>query len=489
MANASVLSWTSGDDAARHDVYFGTNRDTVEQADSRDARGIYRGRQTATTYHVPDQLALGETYYWRIDELDKYNQIHTGAVWSFTVANYLVVDDFESYDDACKQIFYSWLDGLGYTASAACGKTAYAGNGTGSMVQKAVEPDAKRTKVYSGEQSLQLTYDNTRTPYYSQTERTFNPVQDWTRFDVNMVTVYLRGDPANSSDPLYLEVTDSAQHAKRISHPDPEAVSRGYWKRWDILLSEFAAGNVNLKSIKKMKIEIGDRTAGGGEGQVYVDDIRLSKGGSTPGLVAHWEFEEGSGDTASDSAGSNDGTVMGASWVPGKIGTALRFDGMNDYVDCGSSASLNPSEMTVSLWVSAEGWTTYRYVLGKAQNLYSSDYTFATQGEGKLEFSFSQGVGSRATVRSEEGLPLEEWVHVGATRDGGTASLYMNGQLQSTATYSVAVTDNGYGLRIGSIGMASPEWAGFFGGKIDDVRIYDEALAPEQIEELAEEQM
>jgi hypothetical protein len=494
MAKTSVLSWTSGDDATRHDVYFGTNHDTVEQADSRDVRGVYRGRQTATTYDVSDELALGEEYYWRIDELDKFNQIHKGTVWSFTVAEYLVVDDFESYDDACQQIFYTWLDGVGYTASAACGKTPYAGNGTGSMVQKATEPDAKRTKVYSGEQSMQLTYDNRTTPYYSQTERTFSPVQDWTRFDVNMVTVYLRGDPTNSSDPLYLEVADSAQHVKRISHPDPEAVSRGYWKRWDILLSEFAAGNVNLKSIKKMRIEIGDRTAGGGQGQVYIDDIRLSKGGSTPGLVAHWEFEEGSGDITSDSAGSDDGTVMGALWVPGKIGTALWFDGLNDYVDCGSSASLSPAEMTTALWVFCEGSASSQYILGKAvcapgsaKLSFSRDYALLTGTNGSLEFSFGESESSQVAVRSNGSFPVGQWVHVAATRDGSTASLYMNGQLEGSVPYTFAVTNKGQGLRIGSAG-SKDGWPEFFQGMIDDACIYEEALTSEQIQELAADQ-
>ncbi len=52
-----------------------------------------------------------------------------------------------------------------------------------------------------------------------------------------------------------------------------------------------------------------------------------------PNLVAHWTFDEGSGTTAYDSAGSNDGTIYGAQWTSGQIGGALSFDGYGDYVD------------------------------------------------------------------------------------------------------------------------------------------------------------
>jgi len=90
----------------------------------------------------------------------------------------------------------------------------------------------------------------------------------------------------------------------------------------------------------------------------------------------------------------------------------------------------------------------------------------------------------RVAVKSKEGLPLGQWVHVAATRDGATASLYLDGQLGGSAPYSFAVTDKGQSLRIGSIGLPEPEWAGFFKGKIDDVRIYDRALSLGEIQEL-----
>jgi hypothetical protein len=204
--------------------------------------------------------------------------------------------------------------------------------------------------------------------------------------------------------------------------------------------------------------------------------------------VAHWTFDEGAGSVAKDLAGSNPGNVYGAKWAEGRVGRALRFDGMDDYVDCGNAAGLAPEKLTVAFWVFVEGRTSYQYVLGKSRDMFSEqDYTFSTGGDGKLEVAFAQDASKRVTVRSKEQMALGQWVYVTGTRDGAAASLYLNGQLEGSAAYSFAVTNKGQSLRIGSIGMPEPEWAGFFKGKLDDVRIYDKVLSAEEIQELYEQ--
>ncbi len=84
------LSWTAGSFAGKHDVYFGTDVNAVTQATATaDPASVYRGRIDPTTYAVPP-LAYGQTYYWRIDEVNKTpdNNIFKGTVWSFTVEPY-----------------------------------------------------------------------------------------------------------------------------------------------------------------------------------------------------------------------------------------------------------------------------------------------------------------------------------------------------------------------------------------------------------------
>lgn len=74
------------------------------------------------------------------------------------------------------------------------------------------------------------------------------------------------------------------------------------------------------------------------------------------GPVANYAFTEGSGNVLKDSAGGNDGRIYGAQWVKLGSGYGLKFDGTDDYVDCGSSPSLDiTGPVSIEAWVLAEG--------------------------------------------------------------------------------------------------------------------------------------
>jgi hypothetical protein len=80
-----VLSWTPGADTAQHDVYFGTNPDDVNQATATvDPAGVYQGRIDPNMYALPERLELGQTYYWRVDEVGADNTANKGGLWTFT---------------------------------------------------------------------------------------------------------------------------------------------------------------------------------------------------------------------------------------------------------------------------------------------------------------------------------------------------------------------------------------------------------------------
>jgi hypothetical protein len=279
-------------------------------------------------------------------------------------------------------------------------------------------------------------------------------------------------------------VEDSAQHSKLVSHPDPQAVANGDWRGWDIALSEFAAGGVDLRLVTRIVVGVGDqpRAKMGGKGKVYLDDIRLAKAGSTVRPVAQWEFEEGTGTTASDSAGWHDGTVVGAMWVPGKIGTALWFDGIDDYVDCGTDSLLNPAEMTVTLWVCPE--TEYKMtrslVTKVGGGVYDGDYSVELGLMGEVRGWFGNG-NARVVVSGAKNVADGEWTHLALTRDGREMALYMDGGDRTGVAYSIKPGDGGYRLRMGG------PWS--YKGKIDDVRLYDRALSPVEIEQLASDQL
>ena len=113
---------------------------------------IYRGRQALdkTTFD-PGALEWGKVYYWRIDEVNEANpgSPWKGRVWTFTTADFLVVDDMESYtDEEGNRIYQTWIDGYP--------------DRNGSTVGNLVAPFAEQTIVHGGRQSMPMDYDNTK---------------------------------------------------------------------------------------------------------------------------------------------------------------------------------------------------------------------------------------------------------------------------------------------------------------------------------------
>jgi len=105
-----VLGWKAGREAASHDVYVGTDPDALTLA----------GTVTEPAFDTASlDLALGQTYHWRVDEVNDAETTTTwqGDIWSFSTPEYLVVDDFESYNDLnpddpeSNRIFLTWVGG------------------------------------------------------------------------------------------------------------------------------------------------------------------------------------------------------------------------------------------------------------------------------------------------------------------------------------------------------------------------------------------
>ncbi len=206
VRTASPLTWTAGDSTSQHDVYFGADEAAVAAADASDTSGVYRGRLGATSYTPAEGIEWGQGYFWRVDEINTDGSITAGRVWSFAVADYLIVDDFESYtNESPNRVFQAWIDGLGFSPDDYF-PDGSSGNGTGSAVGHDVwsleSPHYNDTimetdDVYSGRQAMPLYYDNSATPYKSEATRTWVASQDWTFNDVNTLVVHLRGAPVD----------------------------------------------------------------------------------------------------------------------------------------------------------------------------------------------------------------------------------------------------------------------------------------------------
>ncbi|MBN2594323.1 MAG: hypothetical protein JXA81_12515 [Sedimentisphaerales bacterium] len=199
VKRAPTLTWKPGIQAASHEIYFGTDEEAVRNATM--ASPEYVGPLTlGSESYEPGKLAWESTYYWRIDEVNELNPDSPwkGNVWSFTSADFLIIDDFEDYDAGENQIWYAWHDGLGYGSEAT--PPYYAGNGTGAAVGDETTPSyTEETIVHGGGQSMPLFYDNNKQGYanYSETELTLTDVGDWTEENVAELSLWFRGYPAS----------------------------------------------------------------------------------------------------------------------------------------------------------------------------------------------------------------------------------------------------------------------------------------------------
>jgi len=178
-AQTLTLGWSAGEKAQRHEIYLGDDKAAVAAATS--ASPLFKGSQTGTTFNA-GTLEWGKTYYWRVDEVNpaEAGSPWKGSVWSFTTANFLPVDDMESYTDAeGSRIYETWVDG--WT------------NKTGSVVGNLVAPFAERTIVHGGKQSMPMDYNNTKSPFYSEAELALAPQQNWTTNGVTDLSLWFRG--------------------------------------------------------------------------------------------------------------------------------------------------------------------------------------------------------------------------------------------------------------------------------------------------------
>jgi len=271
------LSWQPVE--PNHVIYFGTDFNDVNDANT-STTPIYRGKQTQTKYMltslVPDYaLVAGQTYYWRVDEVDDGNT-QTGDVWNFTMPDHLVVDDFERYTDS-NDFNQSWKTGMQLTCSGSTHTVA----GTAQI--------SYGTMRFSYENNSPLT------TYYLFSEAQYDCNDgsgfcDWTpdallADDVKALSIPFTGSFVNDTDPtldrMYVLVIDNVGSYKMVLHPDPNAQVRPYAQEWNIALSELASSpnNVDLNNVDILGIGTGVRcnyyTTGGGTGLVVFDNIRL----------------------------------------------------------------------------------------------------------------------------------------------------------------------------------------------------------------------
>ena len=236
------LSWVEAAFATSRELWFG-KKGAMEKAEAAPA---------GTTFD-PGTLEFNQTYEWRVDQIGPSGTV-TGHTWTFTTAEYLSVEDFESYANnaSMKAVWVENIPGFDYILLAIDNQ---------------------------GNKSMRFEFQNQYEPYFTEATRTFNTPQDWTVQGVETLSLLFIGEHENMEHLMYLKLEDAAGHSSKAEHPYTYACQSEFWRQWNLALGQFSDGGVDLSSVKKITVGFGDGTSSGQEDKdrdtVYIDQIIL----------------------------------------------------------------------------------------------------------------------------------------------------------------------------------------------------------------------
>lgn len=494
----ATLIWSPGVNTPAtqgHDVYFGTdiNEVTTATPDSPAYMGRYDNSQFSVKDFDPDALIYDMTYYWRVDQVNEgMGEVWAGEVWFFTVANYAVLENFDSYtsDEELRAVWWDW------EAQEKAGRII-----TSAGVSLDTSGNALRAR--SGQSMVYFYENNEFEPYYSETQRVFNPSRDFTQTTAGehrALVLHFRGatgNPAAPFEPLYVRVVSGAtSHTVFYDTPGDLIWEGRNWQQWRIDFNDFTDNGVDLGAVTELVIGVGDQEGlpATADGVFYVDDILLGTAAFLPPVVeepnapetyevvpqapsdgpAIWyKFD---GDVV-DSAGSFNGSLAGgARFVtdPDR-GQVLALDG-GDWVDFPAIAT-DWTNISISVWLKLDQvpgqWTAL--MSNNGHNL-----LFYQFNRDILQFHFPGG----NVVTSQTSMVdlVGKWANITVTHNGQQKVMYINGF--KDAERNVAAVD-ALPLGPGRIGSWSLDPNRDLVAQVDDVQIFNRALTHEEAASLA----
>lgn len=505
MATNVTLSWSKGDSAQKHTVYFGNNLSDV------DSNAIPVSNppqpQDANTFD-PGGLELGKTYYWRIDEVND-TQIQTGDIWIFTTTDHRIVDDFDQYNllDPSDPNYINIYD----------------------VWQKADISISSDDTHACSKQSIMLDYWYYYSTDYTESTRTFHPAQDWMTIDGKVLELFFHGRMQNSSAQLYLALDDEDSETI-ITYPgDPNDLKNEAWQVWRIDFDTLDDPNLNLANITSITLGICPvvgKPFVSGSGRVFFDDIRLyssrclaenrveadfdgdcvvdardlkeialrwlDRGNNiypvTPPVdpILWYKFD---GNT-SDSAGNTDGQLRGEpTYAQGMYGQAIHFNGYQDAVeltDAPSVFSHVEHGITIAFWQYGDDSSHLSDTLCCSNYIYGLDDPAIAinlgcwRPPGQYNWDCGQPWSFDNRLSGNHRYPSEwsgRWNHWAFTKDvqTGTMQIFLNGLLYDSRIGTNSPISGITSFEIGS------GWYGGYDGLIDDFRIYNVALSQSEV--------
>jgi hypothetical protein len=217
--------------------------------------------------------------------------------------------------------------------------------------------------------------------------------------------------------------------------------------------------------------------------EVIVKDAILN------GLVGWWKFDETSGTVAHDSSGNgHDGNLTnGPTWTDGKIGGALSFDGVDDFVLIPATSNLDLQILSIFAWVYSSNYIQDGFIFEKTTDgSTNTQYSLFLWNSNKIYWRTTQPSGELGVSDLQTATNLSSWSLISATYDGAYKKIYINSDMVASMSWSSLIETNPNG--ISRIGVAYSNSSGgldyCFNGKLDDIRIYDRALSAEEVQVL-----
>lgn len=301
-------------------------------------------------------------------------------------------------------------------------------------------------------------------------------------FDVENQNILQIQDRDETFEDGNATVTVEAQESGKGIHAYVSSLGAGDRLPIDVTFADWI-----WESVADWTAGTNERTVTDDVGDREADTVRLGYPATDDGLVGYWPLDETSGNTAIDYSGlDNNGThqndpTLGAEGILSS--TSYQFDGVSEHITIPHDESLEMSDddaVSVSMWVNQNQdldreWTAL---------LQKSDTAFNLQLNSENEPVFTIHDGDWTETTANVQLEQDRWYHIVGTYDGTESRIYVDGEREGEENIGGEMSDAsdfdiGIGENLDSTGR-------YFDGQIDEVRLYDEGLDEQRIDELYE---
>ena len=197
-------------------------------------------------------------------------------------------------------------------------------------------------------------------------------------------------------------------------------------------------------------------------------------------LVAYWPAN---GNAADASGNGHNGSVDDSTFAPGVAGQAFSFDGTNNPILVPADPALEPTPFSISMFVRSAIENHFRILADSTHGAGQAGWALQIDTANNLRFAYGNGTTFPEIASSFNSSLGADFHHVAATFDGTTMQFYVDGSPTTSGTYTGTPLPSGRDIQIGSSLAISPERA--FEGELDDIRIYNHTLTPEEVRFLA----